>query len=43
MGDTIRCPSCGYVNDAGDVVCMRCGWPIGNDPGEPDSHDEDPW
>jgi hypothetical protein len=37
MSKTIRCPSCGYQNDPADVVCMGCGWPIGDDPGaDPD-------
>jgi zinc-ribbon domain len=36
---TLRCPNCGYENDPGDVVCMGCGWPIGDDPG-PQEDDE---
>jgi hypothetical protein len=27
------CKSCDYSNDPGDVVCMGCGYPIGNDDG----------
>jgi hypothetical protein len=25
------CPSCTYENDESDVVCMGCGYPIGNE------------
>lgn len=25
------CLSCGYNNDPGDVICMGCGYPIGNE------------
>ena len=26
-----KCPSCGYLNDESDVVCMGDGYPIGNE------------
>lgn len=25
------CPSCDWENDDSDVVCMGCGYPIGNE------------
>jgi hypothetical protein len=36
LARALRCPNCGYENDPGDVVCMGCGWPIGDDPGPPE-------
>ena len=40
MTGKVKCPSCGYENDLGDVVCMGCGWPIGDDPGAQDDDEE---
>jgi uncharacterized membrane protein YvbJ len=40
MTGKVKCPSCGYENDPGDVVCMGCGWPIGDDSGAQDDDEE---